>query len=240
MKKLVSFLILAAAALPAFSQFDTPTPDALYFMQVNHGVTDVIHTFPPVPSSGSFAVVVYDNVTGTPFGVTAIPGVNITYDTSTEVLDSAPADWNATVGMTGFIKNKPTLPSARSFNNAASHALVTTAAAANGFQLSTTRDSSVSYTTTISVTASIAGAGTGYVVLEICPTNSAVAASWVEIARFGNSQSFSLAITLAGIQALDGHVGGMIPAGYYARLRQVSVTGTVSFGANGTGQEVML
>lgn len=240
MKKLVSFLVLVAAALPAFSQFNTPTPDALYFTQVNPGVTDVIHSFPPVPVSGSFAVVVYDNVTGTPFGVTAIPGVNITYDTGTEVLDAAPADWSATVGMTGFIKNKPSLPSARSFNNAASHALVTTAAAGNGFQLSTTRDSSVSYTTTISVTASIAGAGTGYVVLEICPTNSAVAANWIEISRFGNSQSFTLAITLAGVQAINGSMSGVIPAGYYARLRQVSVTGTVSFGANGTGQEILL
>lgn len=135
------------------------------------------------------------------------------------------------------LKNTPT---ARSFNNAASRALITTAAAANGFQLSGTRDSSVSYTTTISVTASIAGAGTGYVVLEICPTNSAGAANWVEISRFGNSQSFSLALTLAGVQALDGHVGGMVPAGYYARLRQVSVTGTVTFGSNGLGQEVLL
>lgn len=128
---------------------------------------------------------------------------------------------------------------ARSFNNTASHSIVTTAAAANGFQLSTTRDATVNYSVTIISTATIAGSATGYVALEIASTNSTTAGDWVEIGRTPNGQAVSLAVVLQSVSTGGGQVGGMVPAGYYARLRSVNTAGTPSYSYN-SGQEVLL
>lgn len=125
------------------------------------------------------------------------------------------------------------------YNNAPSHPIQTVAASANGFQLSATRDAEVSYSVLITVTASIASGQSGYVVLEICPTNSAVAANWIEVARASSSQVYTLAIALQGVQGAGSSMFIRIPAGYYARLRSVNVTGTPAYSFV-SGQEVQL
>lgn len=127
---------------------------------------------------------------------------------------------------------------ARSFNNAPTHPIQTVAAAANGFQLSTTRDALVSYSVLITVTASISSGQSGYVVLEISPTNSTSAASWVEVGRISASQIYTLAIALQGVQTSGTPVNAVVPAGYYARLRSVNVTGTPTYSFV-SGQEVL-
>lgn len=116
-------------------------------------------------------------------------------------------------------------------------ALVTTAAAANGTQISTTRDAFVTCEVTTSVTATIGGAASATVVLEICPTNSAVAANWVEIDKVANGQTITLAIALQSIQTLSFSLRGHVPAGYFYRLRQTLV-GTTS-ASSGAGQQML-
>lgn len=125
----------------------------------------------------------------------------------------------------------------RSFNNAATRSLVT-GTGATGFQVSATRDAMVGYNVTMSSTATIGGASNATVVLEICATNSATPGDWVEISRLTNGQTITLAIVLQSVQAVAGQLSGIIPAGYYAKLRTV-ITGTASATFN-TGQEVML
>lgn len=127
----------------------------------------------------------------------------------------------------------------RSFNNAPSHPIQTVAAAANGFQVSATRDAQVSYSVLVTVTASIVSGQSGYIVLEICPTNSAVAANWLELGRVSSSQVYTLAVTLQGVQGAGGVLSDIVPAGYYARLRSVNVTGAPTYGYV-SGQEVLL
>ena len=130
---------------------------------------------------------------------------------------------------------------AHSFNNTASHSIVSTAAAANGFQVSSSRDSLVNYSVTITTAVQIGVITSvdGYVVLEIAPTNSSTAGDWIEIGRTPQAQNVSLAIALASTQKGGGQIGGIIPAGYYARLRSVNVAGTPTYAYN-SGQEVLL
>lgn len=149
------------------------------------------------------------------------------------------SDWNqASSGSTDFIKNKPTIAS-RVFTNNASRTIQTVAAAGNGVQLSSTRDSFVSYSASISTSATIGGAATGYIVLEVCATNSTTAGSWQEVARLSNSQTITLAVALQSIQVITGNLVAMVPAGYYERLRSFQSSGTPTF-AYVSGQEVLL
>lgn len=123
------------------------------------------------------------------------------------------------------------------FNNTPSLTIQTVAAAANGNQLSATKNVTVSYSVTIVSTATIAGSQTGYVVLEIAATNSTTAADWTEIGRVPNGQAVSLAVVLQSVSTGGGSIHGVIPAGYYRRLRSVNVAGTPTFTYN-SGQEV--
>lgn len=123
----------------------------------------------------------------------------------------------------------PTLAPTMSFNNTATHPIQTVAASANGFQLSTTRNVSVFYSVNINTTATIGGASDGYVVLEICATNSATASAWQEVSRTRNGQTISLAITLNSVQNIGGELMNIVPAGYYVRLRSVNTSGTPVF-----------
>lgn len=154
---------------------------------------------------------------------------------------------NGAVGATGstgviaatlpVVLTSGTLSFSRSFTNNASRALVTSTSA-GGTQLSSTRDAFVSYSTTITTTATIGGASAGYVALEVCPTNSAVGTAWQEVGRSGNSQTITLAVVLQSIQGVSGGVTGIVPAGYYERLRSVTVSGAPTFAYN-SGQEVL-
>lgn len=168
-------------------------------------------------------------------GATGVAGTNGTNGTN------ATTTSNATTSAAGLesAADKTKIDAARSFANTASRTIQTVAAAANGFQLSTTLDASVSYSASISTTVSLSGGGSGYVVLEICSTNSPTAANWIEISRISSSQTGTLVVTLVLTQISGGSVTGMVPAGYYARLRSVNVTGTPTYAYN-SGQEVLL
>lgn len=130
----------------------------------------------------------------------------------------------------------------RSFtNNPSAKTIQTVAASANGFQLSSTRDSQVSYSVTVTSLVQI-GAATnvsGYVVLEVAATNSSTAGDWQEIARVGTGQNISLALALGSTQTVSGDLAGMVPIGYYARLRSVNTNGNPTYAYN-SGQEVLL
>lgn len=127
---------------------------------------------------------------------------------------------------------------ARSFANTASRSLTTSTGAA-GFQLSSTRDSMVNYSATISTSVSLSGNSSGVVVLEIAPTNSATAGDWVEIGRTASGQSGTLVIGLTLNQVGGGQIGGVVPAGYFAKLRTINTAGTPTYTYN-SGQEVLL
>lgn len=127
------------------------------------------------------------------------------------------------------------------FNNNPGRSIVTVAAAANGFQISEEKNSNVNYSVTITTTVQIGVATNveGYIVLEIAPTNSSTAGDWIEIGRITAAQSIGLALALSSAQKVGGQIGGMVPAGYYARLRSVNVSGSPSYAIN-SGQEFVL
>jgi hypothetical protein len=105
------------------------------------------------------------------------------------------------------------------------------------FQVSATRDAEVRYTVQITVTASIAGGQNGEVVLEIA-SDSGFTTNVQTLGIAGLGQTYTLAIALQGVQPQTQQVVGYVPAGYYARLRTVNVTGTPAF-AYRAGQEVL-
>lgn len=106
---------------------------------------------------------------------------------------------------------------------------IVTGTGATGFQVSSTSNATAKYNVKITTTASIAGNADGYIALEIAPTNSATSTNWIEEGRCGNSQALTLAITLQSVQGTSCQLVADIPAGYYAKLRSVTTTGTVSF-----------
>lgn len=125
-----------------------------------------------------------------------------------------------------------------SYNNAASLAIQTVAAAANGSQVSSTQVAHVAYTVPTSTTSTIGGASSVTVVLEICSTNSTTAANWITIATCQNSQTVTLAIALQVVQVLQQQLCGVIPIGFFRRLRSI-ITGTGS-ASTASGQEVLI
>lgn len=139
----------------------------------------------------------------------------------------------------GTLGTLPTIAS-RSFNNSPGRSLVSVASAANGFQISSTRDASVSYSVSITTSLTLSGGSAGYVVLEICPTNSSTAANWIEISRVTSGQAGSgLVVGLAMNNSGGGALTGIVPSGYYVRQRSVNSTGTPTYSVNGQ-QEILL
>lgn len=116
---------------------------------------------------------------------------------------------------------------------------IVTGTGATGFQVSSTRDSEVRYSSTITTTATIGGNSSGSVVLEIAPTNSAIAGDWIEVARCTNGQQITLAIALQSVQTIGCSISGFVPAGYYAKIRSINNAGTPGFAYN-SGQEVLM
>lgn len=200
--------------------------------QASSGALDFIKNKPAITSGTVTSV----GVTSTDFSVSGSPVTtsgNITLNLNTTGVS---ADTYSAV--TVNTKGQVTAATKRSFNNTPSRSIVT-GTGATGFQVSSTRDSSVNYSATIVSTATIAGAATGYIALEISPTNSATAGDWVEIGRTPNGQAVSLAVVLQSVSTGGGQVGGIIPAGYYAKLRSVNTAGTPTYTYN-SGQEVLL
>lgn len=146
------------------------------------------------------------------------------------------SDWNASTGIAQIL-NKPTINS-RSYNNTASHSIVT-GTGATGFQISSTRESEVRYNLTIVTTATLVTGAVGVIVLEMAPTNSVTPSDWVEIGRLTNGQVFSLAVAIGCTQTISGQLSAAVPVGYYVKLRSINTTGTPIYTYN-SGQEVLL
>lgn len=106
------------------------------------------------------------------------------------------------------------------------------------FQPSATRDVLALYSVQITTTSTVSAGQAGDVVLEIA-SNSAFNANVQTVGIASNSQVYSVAVAIQGVQVVTGQVSGMIPAGYYARLRTVSTSGAPTF-AYRAGQEISL
>lgn len=143
---------------------------------------------------------------------------------------------NVTVNAKGLATSGTT----QTFSNAVSRSVSTTNNTANGFQPSATQATYVQYPVTITSTATIGGAGSGTIVLEICSTNSATGANWTTIDTFTNSQTITLAVALNSVQAMTTSVRGMVPVGWYCRIRSLAATGTVTYSTTSAGQETLL
>lgn len=125
-----------------------------------------------------------------------------------------------------------------SYTNTPVRSIVTTAAAANGWQLSATHWSSANYSVTIVATSTISGSQVGIVVFEIAATDSVTASDWKEVARTPNGTALSLAVVLQNVGTGGSASGAWIPPGYWLRLRSISSSGTPSFTFN-SGQELL-
>lgn len=154
----------------------------------------------------------YDDLTDKP----TIPGLQVQ------------SDWAQTnSSATDFIKNKPS----RS-QSSASRGLNA------AFQISTSRDAYVMYSTSISNTVSLSGGSSGGVILEIA-TNSGFTTGVQELGRISNSNTGTLVLGLVLNDSVTNTLKGYVPAGYYVRLRTFNTVGTPTYGYV-SGQEVWL
>lgn len=198
-------------------------------------IAALIVSFPSNPHNGQFITMVsYKNITS--FSLingtfSMYPGALIASESLSYIYNSATSTWMQTLDIF------PYTPTARSFNNAPTMSIVT-GTGATGTQLSTTRDTFVSYSPNMITTASIAGNVSDVIVLEICATNSATASDWKEIARVTNGQAVSLALALQSVQTTAGVIAGILPAGFYRKIRAIT-SGTITNSMN-SGQEVLL
>lgn len=126
------------------------------------------------------------------------------------------SDWAQTnTSALDFIKNKPV----KSFSNP-SRSLNTT------FQISTTRDTAVSYTIPVTAVAALLVGARGRVTLSYSDDAAQmVNFRTVAVSEYGIGSG--LVVTGYGVLELS----GVIPAGKYVRLTSVNVLGTPTFGA---------
>lgn len=179
-------------------------------------------------------------------GSTYVTAANIAFDMA-DATDAPSLIANAETAINAYaVSNSYTLTSifwTYSSTNSPSQASVShsvvTGTGATGFQVSSSRNAWVSYSTTIVSTATISGNASGTVVLEIAPTNSATAGDWVEVSRFTNGQALTLALTLQSVQTTSAPLVGFVPAGYYAKIRSINNSGTPTYTYN-SGQETLL
>lgn len=106
------------------------------------------------------------------------------------------------------------------------------------FQPSSTRDTLAFYSVQLTVVATLAGGQNGDVILEVA-TDSAFTQNVRTVAITGLGQTFGLSISISSTQPQTAQVSGVIPAGYYARLRTVNNTGAPTF-IYRAGQETQL
>jgi len=205
---------LGTAAAQNTSAFDASgsasAAQAFSIQRANHTGTQSVSTITglaTVATSGAYA-----DLSGKP----SIPSAQVQ------------SDWTQlNSGAVDFIKNKPAVRTqsaqTRSFNS--------------GFQVSTTRDSLVTYSVDVSCTSTLASGQTGTVFLEIA-SDSGFTTNLQEVGRFVNSCTQTLGLTVTMVQAVTGNIGGYVPAGYYVRLRTANTLGTPTFTYR-SGQEVL-
>lgn len=139
---------------------------------------------------------------------------------------SGPATYNSSTGALNIPNYAPSRSQA-----SATRALNT------AFQISSTRDAMASYSVQCVITASIAGGQACDVILEIA-TDVAFTTGVQTVGVVGTGQTYTLAVALQGVQPQTSQLFGYVPAGYYARIRTVSVTGAPSFSMR-AGQEIL-
>lgn len=143
---------------------------------------------------------------------------------------SGAATYNSSTGVLNVPNYTPPAVPARS-QSAATRPLNT------AFQVSTTRDALVNYSVQCTITASIAGGQSCDVILEIA-TDAAFTAGVQTVGIIGTGQTYTLAVAIQGVQPQTAQVTGYVPAGYYARLRTVNVSGAPSYQFR-AGQEIL-
>lgn len=156
------------------------------------------------------------------------------------------SDWTASSGLTQILNKpslfsgayadltgKPTIPTVNTVTQSTSSRALNSV-----FQISTTRNALVFYSVQETVTANITGGQNGDVVLEIA-SDSGMTTNVQTVSIGGLGQTYTLAVALQGVQPQTGVVAGLVPAGYYARLRTVNNTGTPTFSIRAQ-QEVLL
>lgn len=142
------------------------------------------------------------------------------------------SDWNqANTSSLDFIKNKPTLPAAKSFANP-------TRSLNTAFQVDSTRDAAVSYSVDVACALSLTGGQTGTVYLRYAD-DSGHTTNVKEVCRFVNGNTGTLTIGLNITQNNTGTLSGIVPGGKYAKLVTENTTGTPSFTYR-NAQEVLL
>ena len=101
------------------------------------------------------------------------------------------------------------------------------------FQPSTTLAVAVKYTLNIATTASIGSGQRGLIYLEQAD-DSGFTTNVVTLDKFGNGQTYTLAVAIQGVQNIDGSVGfNYVAAGKYLRLRTSNITGSPSYSSDG-------
>lgn len=98
----------------------------------------------------------------------------------------------------------------------------------SAFQISTTQTATVTYSVDILCSATLAGGQTGTMYLEYAD-DSGFTTNVVEVSRFVNGNTVSLALAITVGQTVTARVSGMIPLGKYVRLRSQSNTGAPTF-----------
>lgn len=107
----------------------------------------------------------------------------------------------------------------------------------SAFQISSTRNSRVSYTVQIASTLSLTTGQTGTVVLEYAD-DSGFTTNIVAVQTAVNGNTGTLAIGLNLVQTTTATLSGEIPTAKYVRVRTVNSTGTPTF-TMGSAQEVL-
>ncbi len=126
-------------------------------------------------------------------------------------------------GAYGDLSGQPAIPNVTRTTSVSTLSLVGTGA--TGTQISSTKDSTVRYNVSASITSTIGGPSTSLVTLKICATNSSTEGDWTSVAVLECDETITLALVLNSIQVIKGQLSTDIPAGWYVKLVN-SGTGT--------------
>lgn len=135
----------------------------------------------------------------------------------------------ATTGSYNDLTNKPTL--SKTFANP-------TRTLNSAFQISSTRDSMVSYSVDISASLTLTGGATGTVYLEYAD-DSGFTTNVVTVNSTANGNTGALTIGLSLTQTSSATLTGMIPSAKYVRIRTANTSGSPSF-IYRSSQEVLI
>lgn len=190
----------------------------------------------------------YGDLSGVPSTFTPASHTHAASDITSGTLDDARIPSLAiskTTGLQAALDGKLTTPTGSVAQYVAGNGSVasrsfsyTTRALNTCFQVSATRDASVSYAVDIAATLTLSGGQQGTVFLELF-TDSGCTAGAQEVTRATNGNTGTLTVGLNTVQTNTARLQGVVPAGMYLRLRTANDTGTPSFTAR-PGQEVLL